>query len=160
MRRRMFLAGLAALPVLSLATRAGAQPAGRVRSIARDSRGTTVWLGLEHAPFPAPGAGYRDDTVIVFVPAHYRYREEEGVAALVHFHGHNTSADHAIVAHELREQMVDSKQNALLVVPQLAVMAADSSAGKLESPGGLVRLLAEAVGSTAREGGSTLGETS
>ena len=89
---------------------------------------------------PAPGRGYRDDTVIVFVPAHYRFRDDEGVAALVHFHGHNTTAERAMVAHELREQLVDSKQNAILVVPQLAVFAADSSCGKLEAPGGLARL--------------------
>ena len=42
-----------------------------------------------------------------------------------------------MVAHQLREQVADSKQNAILVVPQLAVMAADSSCGRLESPGGL-----------------------
>ena len=134
MHRRTFLAALAAAPVLTLAPRLFAQPTTRVRSVARDARGTTLWLALEHAPFPSPGAGYRDDTVIVFVPAHYRYRAEEGVAALVHFHGHNTTADRALTAHELREQMVDSKQNAILVVPQLAVMAADGACGKLESP--------------------------
>jgi hypothetical protein len=159
MHRRTFLAALATLPVLSLASRALAQPSTRLRSITRDPRGTTLWLALDHAPFPSPNAGYRDDTVIVFVPAHYRYRSEEGVATLVHFHGHNTTADRAVVAHELREQMVDSKQNALLVVPQLAVMAADSSAGKLESQGGLLRLLGEAIATTAHEGASTLGET-
>jgi hypothetical protein len=159
MHRRTFLAALAALPVLSVASRARAQAATRLQSITRDGRGTTLWLALDHAPFPSGGAGYRDSTVIVFVPTHYRYRPEEGVASLVHFHGHNTTADRAIAAHELREQMVDSKQNALLVVPQLAVMAADSSAGKLEAQGGLVRLLGEAVSAAAREGGSTLGET-
>jgi hypothetical protein len=159
MHRRTFLAALATLPALSVARRAIAQPATRLRSITRDPRGTTLWLGLDHAPFPAPTAGYRDDTVIVFVPAHFRYRTEEGVATLVHFHGHNTTADRAIVAHELREQMVDSKQNALLVVPQLSVMAADSAAGKLEAPGGLVRLLGEAVSSTAHDAAASLGET-
>jgi hypothetical protein len=159
MHRRFFLGAVAGLPVLVLAARAAAQTSTRIRSITRDARGTTLWLGLDHAPFPAPGAGYRDDTVIVFVPAHYRYRDEEGVATLVHFHGHNTTADRALTAHELREQIVDSKQNAVLVVPQLAVMAADSSCGKLESPGGLGRLLAEAVFTTAREASTTLGDT-
>lgn len=160
MHRRTFLAALAAAPVLTLAPRLFAQPATRVRSVARDARGTTFWLALEHAPFPSPGAGYRDDTVIVFIPAHYRYRSEEGVAALVHFHGHNTTADRALTAHELREQIVDSKQNAILVVPQLAVMAADGACGKLESPGALARLLEEAVAALARDGAATLDETS
>jgi hypothetical protein len=38
-------------------------------------------------------------------------------------------------------------------------MAADSSCGHLESPGGLVRMIAEAVSTTSREGRSTLGDT-
>jgi hypothetical protein len=157
MLRRSFLAALAGAPLFTFGRAAGAQ--ARLTSLARDARGTTLWLALEHAPFPAPGAPYRDDTVIVFVPAHYRFHDEEGVAALVHFHGHNTTAERAIIAHELREQLADSKQNAILVVPQLAAMAPDSSCGKLESPGGLVRLLSEAVGTSAREGRISLGET-
>jgi hypothetical protein len=159
MHRRTLLAALAAAPLLSLARGARAQSATRLKSIARDARGTTLTLGLEHAPFPAPGAGYRDDTVIVFVPAHYRYRAQEGVAALVHFHGHSTTAERAMTAHELREQLADSRQNALLVVPQLAVMASDSSCGKLETPGALMRLVTEAVAVSAHEGRTTLGDT-
>ncbi len=152
MHRRSFLAALAATSFGSLvrARPALAQSSGRLKSIARDARGTTLWLGLEHAPFPSFGAPYRDDTVIVFVPAHYRFREDdEGVATLVHFHGHNTTADRALATHELREQLADSKQNALLIVPQLATLAADSSCGKLETPGALARLIGEAVAAAA-----------
>jgi hypothetical protein len=159
MHRRTFLAALACAPLLSLARTARAQSAPRLVKVARDARGTTLSLALQHAPFPAPGAGYRDDTVHVFVPAHYRWRDEDGVAALVHFHGHNSTAERAMVAHQLREQLADSKQNALLVVPQLAVMSADSSCGKLEAPGGLAQLLAEAIAAAAREGRATLGDT-
>jgi hypothetical protein len=158
MRRRTFLAALAAAPLLSFARSARAQQAPRLRSIARDARGTTLYLALDHAPFPAPGAWYRDDTVIVFVPAGYRYRPEEGVATLVHFHGHSTNAERAMTAHELRGQLADSKQNALLVVPQLALNASDSACGKLESPGALARLLSEAVVTASREGGANLGD--
>jgi hypothetical protein len=157
MHRRTFLAALAAAPILSLARPSRAQSATRLKSIVRDSLGTTLWLGLDHAPFA--GGGYRDDTVIVFVPAHFRFHDDEGVATLVHMHGHTTTAERAMVAHQLREQVADSKQNALLVVPQLAVMAADSSCGRLESPGGLQRLLQEVVATTPREGRSTLGDT-
>jgi hypothetical protein len=74
-------------------------------------------------------------------------------------HGHTTTAERAMVAHQLREQIADSKQNALLVVPQLAVMAADSSCGRLESPGGLLRLLQEVVVTASHEGRTTLGDT-
>jgi hypothetical protein len=128
----------------------------------RDERGTTLVLGLDHAPFPAPGGAYRDDSVLVFVPSHYRYTEDDeddGVAALVHFHGHNTTAEHATAAHQLREQLHDSRQNAILVVPQLAVSSADSACGKLESPGSLTRLLREAVTTAAHAGRSTLGDS-
>ena len=158
MHRRAFLGALGTLacaPLVSLSRTALAQ---RLSSLARDSRGTTLTLALEHAPFPCGGAPYRDDTVLVFVPSHFRYREEEGVASLVHFHGHNTTAEAAMTAHELREQLADSKQNAVLVVPQLATLAADSSCGKLESPGGLARLLTEAVATAARVGRVTLGD--
>jgi hypothetical protein len=157
MHRRTFLAALAAAPILSLARSARAQSASRLKSVVRDALGTTLWLGLDHAPFA--GGGYRDDTVIVFVPSHYRFHDDEGVATLVHMHGHTTTAERAMVAHQLREQVADSKQNALLVVPQLAVMAADSSCGRLESPGGLQKLLEEVVVTAAHEGRSTLDET-
>ena len=156
MHRRSFLAALATVPLSSLVAR-NARADVRLKSIARDARGTTLTLGLPHAPFA--GEGYGDDTVLVFVPAHYRYRSEEGAAALVHFHGHNTSAERAMVAHELREQLSDSKQNAVLLVPQLALFAADSSCGRLETPGGLSRLLWEALAATATSGRVTLGES-
>ena len=144
MHRRSFLGALAAAPLLLSAAARSAraereQGASRLKSIERDARGTTLLLGLDHAPFA--GGGYHDDTVIVFVPSHYRFHDDEGVATLVHMHGHTTTAERAMVAHQLREQVADSKQNALLVVPQLAVMAADSSCGRLESAGGLQRLL-------------------
>ena len=160
MHRRTFLAALATLPLLSAASfapDARAQPRPRLKSLARDALGTTLVLGLPHAPFA--GVGYGDDTVIVFVPERYRFRPEEGVSALVHFHGHNSTAERAIAAHALREQLVDSRQNAVLVVPQLAVLAADSSCGRLESPGGLGRLLGDALSTAARVGRVTLDDS-
>src|SRR5258708_31923856 len=101
MHRRNLLAALAGAPLLSF-SRAGAAQAlfSRLKSLVRDSSGTTLVLSLDQAPFPATGPGYRDDTVFFFVPAHYRFRDEEGVAALVHFHGHNTTAERSLTAHE------------------------------------------------------------
>src|ERR1700722_5719475 len=162
MHRRTFLTALATAPLVALARQAGAQAATKLKSITHDARGTTFWLSLDNAPFPAPGGGYRDDTVIVFVPSHYRYDyddDEEGVAALVHMHGHSTTAERAMAAHELREQLADSRQNAILIVPQLAVNAADSACGKLESQGGFARLLHGAIEAAAREGRTTLDDT-
>lgn len=144
MHRRAFLAGTAAVALTTLAGRAHAA-SSRVRQISRDERGITVFMELEHAPFPAPGAAYADPTVIVFVPHYLRVSRTERLSALVHFHGHNSTAERAIVAHELREQLFDSKQNAILVVPQGPVMAADSACGKLAAPGGLARMLTDVL---------------
>jgi hypothetical protein len=157
MHRRAFLGTLLAAPVVLRTRLARGQTRPRLKGLARDARGTTLSLALDHAPFA--GLAYHDDTVHVFVPAHYRWREQDGVAVLVHFHGHNTTAEHAMAAHELREQLADSRQNAVLIVPQLAVLSADSSCGRLEAPGGLVALLAEALATAAREGDVTLGDT-
>lgn len=145
--RRGLLGGAVAFLVTSLgrAARAEAIATSRVLKTASDARGVTLTLELEHAPFPAPGAWHRDPTVLVFVPRHYRPSPDGGVAMVVHFHGHNTTAERALVAHQLREQLFESKQNAILVVPQLAVLAPDSAAGKLEQSGAFARLLADVL---------------
>lgn len=149
--RRSLLAAIPALLLVAGArsARAGGLPAGppsRVTRVASDARGVTVHLELEHAPFPAPNLGYRDPTVLVFIPHHYRAARDPGVGMVVHFHGHNTTAERALVAHQLREQLYESKQNAILVVPQLAVTSPDSAAGKLELPGGFARMVADVLG--------------
>jgi hypothetical protein len=160
MRRRTVLAALAQAPLLSAAAFAQSGQADirpRLKDQARDRLGTTLVLGVPQAPFA--GQSHGDDTVIVFVPDKYRFRAEEGVSVLVHFHGHNSSAERALSAHELREQLVDSRQNAILVVPQLALFAADSSCGKLATPGAFARLLGGAVSTAARLGQTTLGDS-
>jgi hypothetical protein len=157
MHRRTVLAALAQLPLLSLAASAHGAPAlarPRLKSLSQDTLGTTLTLGLPEAPFA--GLGHGDDTVIVFVPQRYRFRGDEGISALVHFHGHNSSAERAMVAHALREQLVDSRQNAVLVVPQLALLAADSSCGRLALPRGLAKMLGSALSTAARAGRTTL----
>ena len=159
MHRRTVLAALATLPALSVTGIASAAATSKpsLRSASTDARGTTLVLGLPEAPFA--GIRYGDDTVIVFVPRRYRYHANEGVPALVHFHGHNSSAERAIAAHALREQLVDSRQNAVLIVPQLARFAADSSCGRLAQPGGLARMIESALAAAARLGRSALGES-
>ncbi len=144
--RRGLLSIVASLGIVAIARRAGAEvaatvgPRSRVARVSTDERGVTLMLELEHAPFPAPGAPYHDASVLVFVPRHHR-PAPGGVNFVVHFHGHNSSVERATTAHELREQLFDSKQNAILVVPELAVMAPDSACGKLETPGAFSRLL-------------------
>ncbi len=163
MHRRTVLAALAALPFLSVLPRTSPAHAAtethppRLKSVVRDALGTTLTLGLPDAPFA--GTGYRDDTVIVFVPERHRFLAGEGVSTLVHFHGHNSTAQRAMVAHALSEQLVDSRQNAILIVPQLAVLAADSSCGRLESAGGLARLLRGALSGASRLGRRVLDDS-
>lgn len=157
LHRRAFLGFALAGALVALSPRAEAAPS-RVRSVIKDERGVTLYLELENAPFPAPGMYYRDATVIVFVPSHFRVGSDELVPTVVHFHGHSTSADRSMRAHELREQLFDSKQNAILVLPQGPVFASDSSAGKLESAGGLERLLLDVMTTLqSSEGRAALG---
>jgi hypothetical protein len=141
----------------------------RVTHVTTDERGVTLMMELQQAPFPAPNSSHRDPTVLVFVPRHHRPGPGDATHFVVHFHGHNSSVERATSAHQLREQLFDSKQNAILVVPELAVMAPDSSAGKLEAPLGFARLLDDvlrtletraaraALGSAAPKSGSRPG---
>jgi len=109
----------------------------------RSRLGTTVTLALDNAPFPAKGARYKDNTVIVFVPWYYNLNRYRDINAVVFFHGHSNTASGAMRHHQIREQLVDSKQNAILICPQGPVRAKDSSGGKLSQRGGLERLLKE-----------------
>lgn len=146
-RRSVLVGALGACLVLATreARAEAAKTSSRVVRTTRDARGTTMTLELEHAPFPAPGSPYRDATVIAYVPSHYRPSRDGAVSVVVHFHGHNSTAERAMIAHQLREQFYDSKQNAILLVPELAVMAPDSSCGKLEAQGGFARLVEDAL---------------
>ncbi len=138
--RRTLLSGLLATLLLS-AKVASAATRVTVKHVDQSHLGTTLELLLPGAPFPDTGSGYRDATVLVFVPLHYR--PDRALDFIVHFHGHNTTARAAITAHRLREQLWDSKQNAILIVPQGPVDSSDSSIGKLERPGGFGNMLRE-----------------
>lgn len=143
--RRTFLG----LPLLGLfaPSLAQAKSTSRVVDVSKGARGTTITLEIDNAPFPAPGAGYRDSTVMLFIPRFFR--ADGGVQTVVHFHGYKTTAASAMERHQLREQLFDSKQNAVLVVPQLAFKAADISAGKLQKPGGFGRMLRDTLQTAA-----------
>lgn len=119
------------------------EPKSKVRDSETAAIGTTFELGLEHAPFPDTSGKYTDDTVMVFVPSHFRLAGDKKIDFVVHFHGHNSSAKDVIGGHKLRDQVHDSHQNAVLVVPQGPVNAADGDFGKLMRKGGLGKLLGE-----------------
>ncbi len=148
--RRTAISALSALLTAGLVVAAPSQALAAAKrkliKVERGKRGVTLSLRLTHAPFPAAGAPYQDATVMVFVPHHFRLPKRRSVDAVVHFHGHFNTARSAMQRHQLREQLYDSKQNAILVVPQAALNAADSSGGKLERRGGLRRMLTELIG--------------
>lgn len=151
--RRAFLAlfGGASVALVASSANASGSPQQAAPSqlsadkTTRDASGTTFALTLRSAPFPAQGAVYTDSTVWVFVPHHFRASPGREIPMLVHFHGHGSTAERAMATHKLREQLVASRQDAILVVPQGPVNASDSSCGKLEAPGGFSRLLHEVL---------------
>ncbi len=106
-----------------------------------DAHGTTLVYRMADAPFPNGRSRFKDDTVLVFVPTGFKAPSGGELHAAVFFHGHFDTAENATIQKALREQLVKSGRKAVLVVPQLATNAHDSSAGKLERNGGLARLL-------------------
>src|SRR6516165_391416 len=110
-------------------------------------QGQTQLIGFENSAFPyhgKSGSRYSDNRVLVHVPAGFDARKP-GVI-VVFFHGHG-----ATLARDVRDRQLLPKQisesgiNAVLVAPQLAYDAADSSAGKFWERGGFKRFMAEAA---------------
>jgi hypothetical protein len=110
----------------------------------------TRLIGFDNSAFPYSGkstrAGgrYSDNRVLVHVPAGFDARKP-GVI-VVFFHGHGATLERDVRDRQLLpKQISDSGTNAVLVAPQLAYDAADSSAGKFWERDGLKRFLAEAA---------------
>ncbi|MBL8787478.1 MAG: hypothetical protein JNJ59_21420 [Deltaproteobacteria bacterium] len=115
----------------------------KIRDVEVTKRGVTVVMDLETAPFPHKSAGYKDPTVIAYIPAHFRVKKDMRIDTVVHFHGYRDTALEAMKRHQLREQLYDSKQNAIMVFPQGPVKSEDMAGGKLDEQDGLVNLLTE-----------------
>jgi hypothetical protein len=100
---------------------------------------------------------YGDDRVLLHIPPGFD-ANKPGVM-IVFFHGHG-----AILARDVRDrqqvpaQITASGVNAVLVAPQFAVNAADSSAGKFWQPGGFKRFVDEAAVQLARLDGDPKSE--
>src|SRR5436190_15790729 len=81
---------------------------------------------------------YNDSRVLVHVPENFDVRKP-GVI-VVFFHGNGATLERDVRDRQLVPQQIsDSGVNAVLLAPQLAVDAADSSAGKFWQPGGFKR---------------------
>ncbi len=66
-RSRLWLLTL----VLPLVLAYSPAQAAKLEKKSSDEYGTTYWGHFDNAPFPAPGAPYKDSTVVIFVPKHY-----------------------------------------------------------------------------------------
>jgi hypothetical protein len=92
---------------------------------------------------------YNDNRVLMHVPEGFDIRKP-GVI-VVFFHGNGATLERDVRDRQLvPRQISDSGVNAVLLAPQLAVDAADSSAGKFWQPGGLKRFLTESSDHLAR----------
>ncbi|QIP09049.2 alpha/beta hydrolase [Bradyrhizobium symbiodeficiens] len=95
---------------------------------------------------------YNDNRVLMHVPEHFDVRKP-GVI-VVFFHGNGATLERDVRDRQLvPKQITDSGANAVLLAPQLAVDAADSSAGKFWQPGGFKRFMAESADHLARATG-------
>ena len=92
---------------------------------------------------------FNDNRVLMHVPEHFDIKKP-GVI-VVFFHGNGAKLDRDVRDRQLvPKQISDSGANAVLLAPQLAVDAADSSAGKFWQPGGLKRFINESADHLAR----------
>ena len=131
-------------------------------NISAVKQGQTDLIGFENSAFPyfgnnprtgsrtySQGARYSDNRVLVHVPPGFDVRKP-GVI-IVFFHGHGATLERDVRDRQLLpRQITESGVNAVLVAPQLAYDAADSSAGKFWEPDGLKRFMAEAADHLAR----------
>jgi hypothetical protein len=87
---------------------------------------------------------YSDNRVLLHIPRGFDDRKPS--VMVVFFHGHGAILKRDVIARQrVPEQITRSGINAVLVAPQFAVDARDSSAGKLWKPGGMRRFLNEAA---------------
>jgi hypothetical protein len=87
---------------------------------------------------------YRDRQVLLHLPKGFDIRRPG--LLIVFFHGHGAKLDEDVyLRQKVTRQISDSGINAALVAPQLALKAADSSAGKFWQPGAFARFLGEAA---------------
>ncbi len=101
------------------------------------------------APFPFPGKPYRESRVLFHLPPGFDPARPFALVAFCHGHK-STVEDQVIGRHRVPDQIDAADRNLVLMAPQFAVDAADSSPGKLEAEGGWQQLFDEAAGILAR----------
>ena len=92
---------------------------------------------------------YSDNRVLVHIPETFDLRKP--AAIVVFFHGNGATLERDVRDRQLVPQQVsESGANAVLLAPQMAVDAADSSAGKFWQPGAFRRFIMESADHLAR----------
>jgi hypothetical protein len=92
---------------------------------------------------------YSDPRVLLHIPK--SFDPNRPAVMVVFFHGHRATLTRDVLnRQQVAAQISGSGVNAVLVAPQFAVAAADSSPGKLGEPGGFKRFLDEASRQLAR----------
>jgi hypothetical protein len=92
---------------------------------------------------------YNDRRVLLHIPKGFDVRRP--ALMLVYFHGHGASLERDVLNRQkVPAQISASNANVVLVAPQLAVDAADSSAGNFWQPGAFGRFIGEAGQKLAR----------
>jgi len=90
------------------------------------------------------GVTYSDNRVLMYVPGGFDPRRP--ALMVVFFHGHGSIIERTVMNDtDLPRQISESGANAVLVAPQFAYDAADSSPGKFWRPGAFARFIDEAA---------------
>src|SRR5581483_895253 len=85
---------------------------------------------------------YSNSNAGIFVPD--RWKAGNAIDFIVHFYGWNHDIDATFATYRLREQLVASGRNAILVVPEGPTDAPDSGDGNLElDDGGFARFMTD-----------------
>jgi hypothetical protein len=140
----------------------------------------TSLVALETAPFPLRGAAsrsgkpffetdqngrryhvtpygrhywedetYSDNRVLLHIPKGFDVRRPS--IMIVFFHGHGATLERDVLRRQkVADQITRSGANAVLIAPQFAVDAKDSSAGRFAEPGAFGRFMGEAAEALAR----------
>ena len=87
---------------------------------------------------------FSDDRVLLHIPPGFDPKRPAVMVVFFHGHGANLAQD-VLDRQQVPEQITAAGANAVLVAPQFAVNAADSSAGKFWEPYGFNRFLDEAA---------------
>ncbi len=146
---------LAFLGILCVASH---EPTGAAIDWEDGELGQTAIVRMRSAPFPHASRAdgfksgdkvfprdphYTDNSVALFIPK--GYRPEKRTDLLIYLHGHFNNIHRAMFECRLREQVVASGRNVILVFPEGPKESPDSGGGRLEEEGGLKHLVEEAL---------------